>query len=89
MKILVRTLMDGNYIRTVMDAHERWVNVRWTKGGRWVDDGWTMGGRWVEDGWKMCGKWVGSGWTVGGRWVDAQPKFKDAGKIGNATVTRR
>ena len=42
MKILVRTLMDGHYIRTVMDAHERWVNVGWMMGGRWMDDGWTL-----------------------------------------------
>ena len=48
--------MDGHYIRTVMDAHERWVNVRW---------------------------------MMGGRWVDAQPKFEEAGKIGNATVKQR
>ncbi len=29
--------MDGHYIRTVMDAHERLVNVEWMMGGRWVD----------------------------------------------------
>ncbi len=33
MKILVRTLMD---------AHERWVNVKWMMGGRWMDDEWTL-----------------------------------------------
>ena len=44
MKILVRTLMDGHYMRTVMDAHERWVDDKWTMGERSA----VIRGRWKK-----------------------------------------
>ena len=42
--------MDGHYIRTVMDAHERWVNVGWTIGGRSAE----IRGSWKN--WERDGK---------------------------------
>ena len=36
--------MDGHYMRTVMDAHERWVDDKWTMGERSA----VIRGRWKK-----------------------------------------